>query len=441
VFHHGRKERSLLTKSLKDLTAIVSPAEWLSNSKRQELLQKIIKCSGLDSDRFEQMGESLLYNVIDHCQSLPETANSYYSLPGGLFDYALNRTEAALTLFRQYIVKEEGVELTEEQKLWVYALFSAGLLQGIGKLQIDYRVDLYDANGQLLKQWAPLLESMESVGQHYCFEFQAEGEDDLRRRLNLLMARVLMPTSGYSWIISNRQVLAVWLALLNEDPSSAGTLGAILIRADAIAIQRYMSDFMVKGMDGRGGRVRIGTFVDGVPESLAEREHLIGVEFILWLMSQLEMGKVFINKAPLLMVPGGLLMCADIFKLFIREHPEFKNWQAVQQSFLSLGLHRVGADGSPISRFEPPNSKQMESGVVFSEYAIALPEQMKRYEPSTGNISTISATELVHLNISGSKQQSLGINLSVMPHLSGSGEWQSAQQNNSSLASGHKHSG
>ena len=43
-----------------------------------------------------------------------------------------------------------------------------------------------------------------------------------------------MPVSGFAWIASNPQVLAVWLALLNEDQRSAGTLGAILIRADAI---------------------------------------------------------------------------------------------------------------------------------------------------------------------------------------------------------------
>ena len=35
-----------------------------------------------------------------------------------------------------------------------------------------------------------------------------------------------------------------------------------------------------------------------------------------------------------------------MFQLFMREHPEYKNWQAVQNGFLSLGLHRRAADGS-----------------------------------------------------------------------------------------------
>jgi hypothetical protein len=90
-----------------------------------------------------------------------------------------------------------------------------------------------------------------------------------------------MPASGFAWIISNPQVLAVWLALLSDDARAAGTLGAILIRADAIAIQRYFNEFMVKGAGNRSGRVnRISTFVDSVPDSVAEQERLMGVEFI-----------------------------------------------------------------------------------------------------------------------------------------------------------------
>ena len=64
------------------------------------------------------------------------------------------------------------------------------------------------------------------VGSHYHFEFLPEGDKDLRCRLNVLLARLLMPASGFAWIISNPQVLAVWLALLSEDARSAGTLGA-----------------------------------------------------------------------------------------------------------------------------------------------------------------------------------------------------------------------
>ncbi len=146
-----------------------------------------------------------------------------------------------------------------------------------------------------------------------------------------------MPASGFAWIASNPEVLAVWLALLNEDYRSAGTLGAILIRADAIAIQRYFLAFMARSGARRSGRYgRAVTFTGGVPESITEKEQAIGVEFIQWLIKSLDEGRIMVNKAPLFMVPGGMLMCPEMFQLFVREHPEYKNWQAIQNGFLSL---------------------------------------------------------------------------------------------------------
>lgn len=430
MFHHlGRKDKSPYAKPLKDLVAMLPPAQFLEDTKRQELIAKIIKNSALEPARFESLCLTLINHLINHCQRLPETSNSYYSSPGGIVDYALNRTEAALSLFRDYVI-QEGTEPTEEQKLWIYALFSAGILQGIGKLQIDYRVDLFDNNGQLLKQWSPLVESMASVGSHYLFEFLPEGEENLRRRLNILLGRLLMPSSGFAWIISNPEVLAIWLALLNEDARSAGTLGAILVRADAIAIQRYFNELMVRSAASRGGRGnRISTFTDVPPESLAEKEKMIGIEFINWLTKQLQSGQIMVNKAPLFSVPGGFLMSADMFKWFVREHPEYKNWQAAQAGFLSLGLHRLGIDGTPLSRFEQANTQQMHSGVVLSDYAVALPEQVRLHNLRTGEVSTVSATEFIHMAEAGNphfNSKEPGTQAGPLRHLTSSGQWQEA---------------
>lgn len=303
LFHRQRQRKGSLSthgKSLKDLTRIVNANLFLSEDKRQVLLKKMRMLSGLETARYDSLCSTLINNLVHYCQNLPETANSYYSQQGGLVDHALNRTEAALSLFQEFMVQDQP-DLSEEQKLWQYALFSAAILQGIGKLFVDYRVSFYDANGQFLKEWNPLLENMTSTGIYYFYEFEKEPEIEFRRRLNLLMAKTLMPTSGFAWIASNPEVLSVWLALLNEDERSAGTLGAILIRAEAIAIQRYLLEFMVRGTPAHsGGRYRAGTFSGGQPETLLEKEQAVGMEFIQWMIKALDSGKIMINKAPYL---------------------------------------------------------------------------------------------------------------------------------------------
>ncbi len=442
MFHRQRKvPLSTQSKSIKDLTRFVMADQFLLENKRQALLQKMRELSGLEESRYESLCAVLIENLVGYCQNLPETSNSYYSQPGGLVDHALNRTEAALSLFKEFMVQDKPDLLSEEQKLWQYALYTAGILQGIGKLCVDYRINLYDANGQLLKQWNPLLESLTNTGSNYDFEFLKESDVEFRRRLNLLLARTLMPLSGFAWIASNPQVLAIWLALLNEDTRSAGTLGAILIRADAIAIQRYITDFMVRNGVSRGGRYgRAGTFAGGVPTTIAEKEQAMGVEFLQWLTKSLEEGRIMINKAPLFMVPGGMLMSQEMFQLFVREHPEYKNWQAVQNGFLSLGLHSKGIAGSVIGRFEQAHTQQMQSGVVFSEYAVALPATVEVHQLSTGKVETMSATELVHKAQFTSQftQQQNAMVVAPLQKVVTNGQWQNVENDVPALIPGAK---
>lgn len=398
LFHRpGKRAKPAHAKPLKELTAIELPEQLLTGNKREDLLQKIKHASALDETRFNQLATTLLKSFANHCQSLPHSANTYYTQPGGILDHALNRTEAALSLFRDFVILE-GQSLSEEQKLWQYVLFSASILQGVGKLQIDFQVNLYDKNGHGLKVWNPLLENMAAYGSYYQYDYQDESDELLRRRLNLLLARLIMPSGGFAWIAANAEALAVWLALLNEDWEAAGTLGALLVRANAISVQRYLNELLLKQGSGRGGRLnRINTFIDSTPDAASDREHLTAIQFIEWMINALEKGTIMVNKAPLYMVPGGMLMCADMFKLFIREHPEFKNWQAVQNAFLSLGLHQANPEGGAISRFEQLKTQQMVSGVILSDFAIALPEKIQVHNMNNGKSSTLSAIELVHL--------------------------------------------
>ena len=442
LFQRPRKgSLSSQGKSIKDLTRIVNATLFLSEDKRQTLLKKMRVLTNLETARYESLCGILIDNLVHYCQNLPETANSYYSQPGGIVDYALNRTEAALSLFQEFMIQDQQ-DLSEEQKLWQYALYSAALLQGIGKLYVDYRVNFYDANGQFLKAWNPLLESMTSTGVYYFYEFEKEPEIEFRRRLNLLLAKALIPGSGFAWIASNPEVLSVWLALLNEDERSAGTLGAILIRADAIAIQRYMLEFMVRSIAAyNGGRYRAGTFAGGQPESLLEKEQAVGMEFIQWMIKALDEGRIMVNKAPLFMVPGGMLICPEMFQLFVREHPEYKNWQAVQNGFLSLNLHSRAPDGGVMSRFEQAKGQQMQTGIVFSKYAFALPEAVK-VQMSEGKVESMSATELIHkaqFNSQFTQQQNVGL-VSSLQKLNAAGKWLLVESGGNALRPGAKNS-
>ena len=390
MFHQPTKKTAPTdAKPLSMLTAILSPEQLLSDIKRKEILKLFAQTSEFESSLFDSLCLRLIKQVAHHCQRLPESS-LYYALPGGLLDHALARAQAAVQLFRQYLLPAPNEALSDEQKRWWYALFSASLLRGIGTLCLDYRVDRYSMKGLPLKEWEPLLEPLGNMNHHYWFEFKTSDDYALRRRLTLLLARRLMPEEGFAWIASNRDVLAVWLALLDEDSGSAGALGAILDRADAIAIQHELNHFPIRAcVPARDRPARIATFVDNTPEplALAGKERFMAIEFMRWVQQALEAGKFVLNRAPLLHFPGGLIVSGEAFKLFAKEHVSYKNWQTIQRGVLALILHRPGENGAAISQHE--NS----DGLVIAG-SLGLPESFSFHDPSTGKTTKTTATAL-----------------------------------------------
>lgn len=418
-----KKVNGAIPKSTTHLITTITSAQFLEAGKRQALLHVLQELSLMNVKTFEQLTLPLIHSLIDYCQNLPESENSYYAQPGGIIDFALNRTEAALQLFRQFLVINHDNAYSEIQKLWIYVMLSASLLKDIGKLRVDYQIETFSLQRQLIKTWNPLMESLISAGHFYHYEFIAVDEEKiaLRRRINLILAYQLMPAKGFEWIASNAETLAAWLALLSDDWHGAGTLGAILVRADAAAMLRYFNEHLTHHPIKRSPR--IGTFVDTTIETT--KEQILGVEFIKWLTSELESGEMIINQLPIHLVPGGLLLSPEAFKLFVNANPQYRNWQAVQSGFLSLGLHQKNQNGSPMSQFEQMNTHKTHEGILFNKYAIALPASVKFYNLYTGKIAPISAIELIHLAQVNHlfSQKNLAQSLHAPQHLTATGEW------------------
>lgn len=384
MFHRQGKTVSKKASPL-HLTAMIVPHVLLATDKRQTLVEHIRVSSGLASSLFDTLCLSLIYKSLDYYQSLPETSTNYYSAPGGLFTHALNRTEAAMQIFRQHLVPPDS-SVSKEQQCWLYALFSASLLQGIGKLQLDYEIHLFDKKRQPIEPWNPLLSALSAVEGFYHHEFRAPGDDSLRRHLNLILAYQLMPKEGFAWIASNPEVLATWLSLLHEDLSAAGILGAILERADAIAIQRDLMESLALHEPLAPKRAnRVGTFIDPKPDARVKTDELIGAEFIKWLNQSLENKTLTLNKVPqLVLTPTGLAVYPELFHLFMREHPLYKNWQAIQKGVLSLRLHA-----------DPIHQKQAMDGLLLTKYSVALPERMSVYDAGSGKTTVMTAVDVI----------------------------------------------
>ncbi|OGV34549.1 MAG: hypothetical protein A3E88_01970 [Legionellales bacterium RIFCSPHIGHO2_12_FULL_35_11] len=415
-------------KPIKDLIATEDPNIAIQDNKYKKLISNIKSSIGFNNTEFELHVIPLILKTFKYCQKLPESS-MYYANLGGLVDLAINRAEAALGLMRNILVIEDNKPPSEEQKLWLYAMFSAALLQGLGKLYTDYKINLFDKNGQYIKCWQPLLESFVSISDYYDYDLLRGDDYDLRNSITPLIARRIMPKSGFEKILSASEVFATWLALLREDKDSAGPLAAILDRANAIAMQRYLNSFIEKfGLqEGRGNR--LGTFIDNKQENSPEKELLIGAEFLAWLNESLKTGKIILNQPPFMIEvkEASVILHPEVLDVFMQEHKKLKNRVAIQKSFLAWNMHLLtDAAKETISQNNKNNQTKIELNKAI------LPDNVKIYDAHTKKIASVSSLNLVH-NIHNYNQNNK-INLSSsIEKLSTAGKWVSGEQNVTNL--------
>ncbi|MCH9690139.1 MAG: TraI domain-containing protein [Gammaproteobacteria bacterium] len=391
------------------LTKTVLPNQLVLKNKRPEQIASIAKTSQLAPKQFKQLCDSLLYNLLNYTQQLPDTTNSYFSSPGGAFEHALSRTKAATELFQLFLLEDPNTVLSKTQQRWWYALFSAGLLRGIGKLPLDYKIQLYNAHGHLIKPWQPLLEPLGSTAHAYTFDtINSNYDDTFRQRLNIVLAQHLMPKEGFTWLTEDLDVFEVWLALLHEDSASSRTLGLILDRADDIAIQEDLINLPPNiDRDPAKSRGKPTSFIDSPQDDLVEREQFVGSEFIKWMLINLEAATLTFNQHPLYNVAGGTIISPDTFKLFVRESPMFKNWLSVKRSVELLCIH----DTSPGAT---------DDGSLMLKGSIGLPGSFQHQASKNAGFTETNAID--------------ARNPGARRHLTANGQWKAVNKNTASLA-------
>lgn len=391
MFHpHGKKQK-IVVKPTSELVAMITPSAFLKDEKRESLLEKLREASFLKPARFDDLCLSLIYQLIDYAQELPETVNRYYHGSGGLIDHALNRTEAAMALFRECLAREidSSTPPSEEESLWQYVLTSASLLVGIGKLAIEFLVNTHDEKGISLGEWNPLIKPLSASGKYYGYEFLEASSQVFRAHLNVVFAMRLMPKQGFEWIAQNKEALRIWLLLLEEDFEGAETLGAILDRADALAISRYFLDIPPPFLRLE----RPIAFGGSLPDPLASAQQVCA-EFWRWLQNMLksENGKFILNKGPIFMIPGGLLMLPETFRWFMRDHPKYKSLEAIQHAFTSVGIH--DAEKGEHYRAVEPNGKKILTGFRIKNASFLLPDEVL-VERSKGKTESVRTLDLM----------------------------------------------
>ncbi len=317
---------------------ILKPDKLLATEKRREHLDKFPKLLSLSVENYQSLCQSVLNSFAEFVQELPETQHSYYAHKGGLLDHALSRTAIALSLVRNYFLPSGSGEapLTQPQTLWAYAVFTAALLHDIGKTVVDLEVKLYDRQLTALQTWSPFVGPMTATAAYYKYDFTHHAPDNFRKQVTLLLARQIMPAAGFNWIASNPDVFAVWLAMLSDDKSMGGTLGPILLRADALSIGQYFETLRLQRAYGVGTD-RSNRFGFNQP-STDQPSEATAFAFLQWIQKSLESGDLKLGESPMNFSDDGLIITKELMQKYSQETggTSDSNWMAVQDSIIKF---------------------------------------------------------------------------------------------------------
>ncbi|MDX2163785.1 MAG: TraI domain-containing protein [Gammaproteobacteria bacterium] len=229
----------------KNATPLLTAEELLSTEKRQQILSDIRTLLNLPDEEYNRVFLRDIHAFVLFVQNLPETERSFYASLGGLLDHALERASLSLFLARTYLLPEGTTlsSVSEEEMLWVYAIFTASLLLDVGKIPTRHIVSLTDKDGNVSELWQPFAGPMEIKENktHYVFGFEDVPNDHLRWMITPLLARQIISAEGFTWLASNEEVLQAWIGLLTDDQREMGWLKVIPL-ADAQILESYFSD-------------------------------------------------------------------------------------------------------------------------------------------------------------------------------------------------------
>lgn len=250
---------------------------------------------------FQLYYQTVLTAFFEYVQCVPR----YWSGPlFGLLHTGLSRAVVALREYEQQYPKEAGY-------LQRYALFSAALLQDIGRLLISQKIIAVDEAGELIGPWAPFTGSLVDQGYtHYRLLPINGAYQRIDHRVRPVLARQLLPEIGYQWLASDLAVFADWLSALNDDDQwSGGVLTTLLSstkKADLLAEEERL--------------MQAALAVKSHPGLLTEH----GQAFYLWFTQWLDSGEAMINSAgsDVHVFEDGVFLDDRLLTRFLSEHKE-----------------------------------------------------------------------------------------------------------------------
>ncbi len=270
------------------------------NPANQYYLQQVMPFTGLPSEHYEEFYIQFINNFVEFVQVIPITIDDVLS---SLLNQGLVR---GLNVLNQFIIEHPEAPLIER-----YAAFTAAVLLDIANIVTQYKIYITDQEGNFIKRWDVFASSLvrDDEAEFYKIIPLLGYYQRAKNNLVLLLAKQIIPESGFSWLASKLVVFIDWLeALKGEDGEGTTRFKLVLehyLHSETQGVARDLPSTEVQQMD-------------------SSATHLAD-SFMSWLRQSIRLGKISINSPDAFVHmtrEGVFIQQANAFTAFNATSPE-----------------------------------------------------------------------------------------------------------------------
>jgi hypothetical protein len=354
---------------------------------RAHFIAEIKKAVKTPTEHFDALYLALSHNVGEFVQQIPTVEDPAIQW----LDLALQRSQQALRLLDERLQNSQAAnKMSGPYKAQLtYAVFSAALLQHIDVMVTQWAAHICTEQGDFIKEWQPLAESLFPTANYYQIKLQASYSDDTSLHpITVLLAKNLMPTDGLLWLASHTQLFQEWLSALLGEEGRGSLIESIL--AVIPGLRPPPKEHFVlhpHPIFPAQPQSPVPAVAPSQPVQPPIAGNTLPEDFIEWLKQGILDGSILHNtpEAWIQMTRIGLYINPRIFEYFCRIHPNAPSWQNMFQlvcarlgipTHSNAAMHNVFINGKP----QPPGV------VVDKNISLFFPHNVA---PSVSPVATI----------------------------------------------------
>ena len=216
-----KKKRAIAPQTYKRgmILPVMTSESLVSRRRLRLVLDELRAISALPDEQFDLLYLELICQFAEFVQLIPSQVNGAL---GGILNEGIARGISAIQHYRS----EYGS--AELDALNCYALFSAALMVHISRSVVNHRVMLMNEEGQYIGEWRPFSGSMVGLAAGYKLYDLSPAYQRISDSITSILARQVMPESGFLWLSAHWRIFADWLDALNGGGRKGGRIALII---------------------------------------------------------------------------------------------------------------------------------------------------------------------------------------------------------------------